>query len=437
MSTRLKYLVFLGFFLTGSFLIITWKSFDIFSKKYAQTYQNMQVQDLEKQAVIVQSQFDNLQKILSAQTDVEPMLKAQEISLLAHIIKENGKWKAQWFEGIAGLRSQAKSIAQQIPFDALSTSKKTWHLVNVKGQGAHLAYVVPVYQSGKVSYYSFFFKTDFFSKWFRGASTAENLTLMAPQLGEVFAFGDKPIDGIEKHRSLLAQKQTGLWPTSKTSALVTYFHPDLQLLFVKHIQLQNMVVESASYLRALMVIICLLVIISMVVTDLVFRGFFSRMDMLEEQGQKTNMLEEQSLQTPMATRMPKDRQEDSTATFSGESKVRPAAAFESVPVTSPAALTSSAQINFDVPGVRTKAINCLGYLNRYKSQNPAAASQLLMLEKELRELRAIIDPIEKTPTAQVASRSTKLEPISSDFDVQSLLTSIRKPKREKHESQKV
>jgi hypothetical protein len=403
MNARLKYLVFLGFFLTGSFLIVTWKSFDIFSKKYAQTYQNMQIQDLEKQAVIVQSQFDNLQKILSAQTNVEPMLKAQEISLLAHIIKENGKWKAQWFEGVEGLRAQAKNVAQQIPFDSLSTSKKSWHLVNVKEHGAHLAYVVPVFAAGRVSYYSFFFKTDFFAKWFRGASTAENLTLMAPQLGEIFAFGEKPIEGFEKHRSLLAQKQTGLWPTSKTAALVTYFHPDLQLLFVKQIQLQNMVVESASYLRALMLMIGLLVIISMVVTDLIFRGFFQRIDELELQTSRT---------PPRAT----------------STDVVPKA--EPIVVPPP-------ENNFDVSGMRTKAINCLGYLNRYKTQNPSASSQLLMLEKELRELRASIDPVEPVVASQPTFNPLHLDPIASDFDVQSLLTSIRKPKREKHESQKV
>lgn len=404
MNARLKYLVFLGFFLTGSFLIVTWKSFDIFSKKYAQTYQNMQIQDLEKQAVIVQSQFDNLQKILSAQSNVEPMLKAQEISLLAHIIKENGKWKAQWFEGVEGLRAQAKNVAQQIPFDSLSTSKKSWHLVNVKDHGSHLAYVVPVFADGRVSYYSFFFKTDFFAKWFRGASTSENLTLMAPQLGEIFAFGEKPIEGIEKHRSLLAQKQTGLWPTSKTAALVTYFHPDLQLLFVKQIQLQNMVVESASYLRALMLMIGLLVIISMVVTDLVFRGFFQRIDELEAQN--------------------------------SQAPARSAPVDIVVPKAEPVVAASPAN-NFDVSGMRTKAINCLGYLNRYKTQNPAASSQLQMLEKELRELRAIIDPVEPVSAAQPTFNPLHLDPIASDFDVQSLLTSIRKPKREKHESQKV
>jgi hypothetical protein len=405
MSARLKYLVFLVFFLTGSFLIITWKSFDIFSKKYAQTYQNMQVHDLEKQAVIVQSQFDNLQKILSSQNNVEPLLKAQEISLLAHIIKDNGKWKAQWFEGIEGLRAQAKNVAQQIPFDSLSTSKKSWHLVNVKDQGAHLAYVVPVFAAGKVSYYSFFFKSEFFAKWFRGASMAENLTLMAPQLGEIYASGEKPIDGIEKHKTLLAQKQTGVWPTSKSSALVTYFHPDLQLLFVKQIQLQNMVIESASYLRALMLMICLLVIISMVVTDLVLRGFFQRIEELETQAE---------LAPPMKSAVE-----------------RPVVTTKTEP---PIAL----QKDFDVQGMRTKAINCLGYLNRYKTQNPSATSQLQMLEKELRELRTIIDPVDSPAVTQQPSfNPLHLDTISSDFDVQSLLTSIRKPKREKHESQKV
>lgn len=388
-------------------MIITWKSFDIFSKKYAQTYQNMQIHDLEKQAVVVQSQFDNLQKILSAQSNIEPLLKAQEISLLAHIIKENGKWKAQWFEGVEGLRSQAKNVAQQIPFDSLSTSKKTWHLVNVKEQGAHLAYVVPVFESGRVSYYSFFFKNDFFSKWFRGASMAENLTLMAPQLGEVFAFGEKPIEGIEKHRSVLAKKQTGLWPTSKTSALVTYFHPDLQLLFVKQIQLQNMVVESASYLRALMVIIFLLVVISMVVTDLVFRGFFQRLEVLEE--------------TALASKSP----------FVPVPEV-------AIPPVSVEVAPAPAQSKMEFSEMRTKAINCLGYLNRYKTQNPSSVSQLQLLEKELRELRSLIDPVEPVAKSQQPSfEALHMEPINSDFDVQSLLTSIRKPKREKHESQKV
>ena len=99
------------------------------------------------------------------------------------------------------------------------------------------------------------------------------------------------------------------------------------------------------------------------------------------------------------------------------------------------------QNNLDITNMRAKAINCLGYLNRYKAQNPAATSQLQMLEKELRELRAIIDPVEpvpnKTPTQQPSFNPLHLDPISSDFDVQSLLTSIRKPKREKHESQKV
>ena len=400
MQLRFKYLGFLALFLTGSFLIVTWKAYDIFSKKYAQAYQNMQIQDLEKQAVLISSQFEILQKVLQSQEDREPLLKSMGVSLLAHIIKEDGKWKAQWYEGIAGLRSQAKGVAQQIPFDSLSTSKKSWHFVNIKDHGQHIAYVIPAFEEGKINYFSFFFKTDFFSKWFKGSLMSESLTLISPQIGEVYSLGEKSVEGLEHHKDVIAHRQTGLWPVSKDGALISYFHPDLQLLFIKNISLRNLVIESSSYLWALFAIIAILIGISLVVMDLVLRQLFQNAEVQQTliPQQSPVMVPEkiEPIATPFVKDMPSPLEE----------KLRP------------------------------KAIQCLGYLNRLKAQLKEESPNLLLLEKELRELRQLIDPAQSI-IVQPSFNPIHMEPISSELDVESLLKSIRKPKRENHESKNV
>ncbi len=450
MKLRLKYLGFLALFLTGAFLIVTWKAYDIFSQKYAQTYQNMQIQDLEKQAVVVQSQFENLQGLLRAQDNVEPLLKAQNISLLAHIIKEDGKWKAQWFEGQKGLRTQAQGVAQQIPFDSLSTSKKSWHFVNIKGHGQHLAYVIPVFEEGKVNYYSFFFKTDFFSKWFKSSSMAENLTLMSPQIGEIYSLGEKNIEGFEQHKDILAKKQTGLWPVTKQTAILSYFHPDMQLLFVKNIHLQNLVVESTSYLWALFAMIGLLVMVALVALDLLFRGLFQRLSLLTQEvrlHQKTFSMDKNNFADELVeleTRV--DFWLHQTVSLTAPETGPVAGPMKEETVAVPAQVSQVAEIAADV---RSKAINCLGHLNLLKQKGKDVSPQMQMLEKELRELRAMVEPSAVTakpaqptfnPLTQKSRSTEELLPndiISNDMDVQSLLMSIRKPKRESHESQKV
>ncbi len=444
MKLRLKYLGFLALFLTGSFLIVTWKAYDIFSKKYAQTYQHMQIQDLEKQAVVVNHQFENLKNILRANENTEALLKAQGIALLAHIIKEDGKWKAQWFEGQEGMRAQAKGVAQQIPFDSLSSSKKSWHFVNIKDHGNHLAYVIPVFTDDKVSYYSFFFKSDFFAKWFQGSSMAENLTVMSPQVGEIYTFGEKAIEGFDKHKGILQNKQTGLWPISKNLALISYFHPDLQLLFVKNIHLQSLVIESSAYLWALFAIIGLLVVMSLVALDLLFRGLFQRLALLT--GEVRTHQKTISLQTDrfvdelseLEARLDHWLHEEEAPTAAKAPVVAAEGIVEKV-----AAPTESL-----IQELRPKTINCLGYLNRLKTQLKEESPNLHLLEKELRELRALMEPAQTprppqpsfNPLATAVTPESELLPsdtIQSDLDVQSLLKSIRKPKRESHESQKL
>lgn len=445
MKLRIKYLAFLSLFLTGSFLIVTWKAYDIFSKKYAQVYQNLQIQQLEKQAMLVQGQLAQLQNILQAPESIEPLLKAQHIALMAHILKDNGKWKAQWFEGQEGMRTQAKFVAQQIPFDSLSTSKKSWSMVNVKDRGSYLAYILPVQEGAKTNYYSFFFQPKDLARWVQGTSMSEGLTLMSPLLGEIYSFGQKSIEGFEQHKSILSDKKTGLWPISKDAAIVSYFHPDLQLLFVKNIPLKTLVIGSASYLWALFILIAVLVSACLVVCDLLFRGLFSRLQKL------TQNVREQQKMMRLETRQFTDELEELEFRLAQEKQPTVVEKENVAPAPPPPAPISPDTTLIE--SLRPMTINCLGYLNRLKAQVPSETPALQWLEKELRGLRAQLEesahgdllkpsfnPLSEESvktTGTVLPEIVESEDQPQEIDVDSILKSIRKPKRESHESQKL
>ena len=448
MKLRFKYLGFLALFLTGSFLILTWKAYDIFSKKYATAYQNMQIQDLEKQASLLNTQMENLRSVLNSAQSVESLLRFNGIAMMARIIKEQGKWKAQWFEGKEGLRSEAKSIAQQIPFDSLSASKNSWHFVAIKNQGKHLAYVVPVKQQNRIQYYSFFFHPSHLARIFSSSPQMENLTLISPQIGEVFSLGDKAVEGLEQNRQILGQKATGLWPLNKKTALVSYFHPDLQLLFVKNIHLKNLVVESAAYLWALFAMMILFVVVAVMAMDLLFRSLFERMGKLAEQlrsHQSSLALQQNNYQDEI------DEIEQRLG-YLLQNPANPNLLEEPI-IKKP--LTESKNLPtplVDVAALRAKSIQCLGYLHGLK-ENKGQGSQLTLLETELRDLRRMLEPLDagialKVPAARPSPFHSASENLRSqenllddektaDIDIDSLLKTIRKPKRGSNESHNV
>ncbi len=455
MKLRFKYLGFLALFLTGSFLILTWKAYDIFSKKYATAYQNMQIQDLEKQASLLSTQMENLRSVLKTTTSVEPLLRFNGIALMARIMKEDGKWKAQWFEGKEGLRLEAKTIAQQIPFDSLSASKNSWHFVNIKNQGKHLAYVVPVQEQGRIHYYSFFFPPNHLARIFSSSPHAENLTLISPQIGEVYSLSDKAVEGLEQHKQILGQKATGLWPLNKKTALVSYFHPDLQLLFVKNIHLQNLVVESAAYLWALFAMMILFVVVAMLAMDLLFRSLFERMGKVVQQlrkNQSSTSLQQNTYQDEM------DEIEQRLGYLLQNPKMAMAdgLTFEETPVDSKKTTVENktpVTPSVDIAALRAKSIQCLGYLHRLK-ENKGEGSQLSLLEAELRDLRRMLEPMDRAAD-RATTTTLKSSPFHSaseslrtqenlmsdektaDIDIDSLLQSIRKPKRGSNEAQDI
>lgn len=448
MKLRFKYLGFLALFLTGSFLILTWKAYDIFSRKYATAYQNMQIQDLEKQASLLSMQMENLRSVLKTSTSVEPLLRANGIALMAKIMKEEGKWKAQWFEGKEGLRLEAKSIAQQIPFDSLSASKNSWHFVAIKNQGKHLAYVVPVQEQGRIHYYSFFFPPNHLARIFSSSPRAENLALISPQIGELYSLSEKAVEGLEQHKQILGQKATGLWPLNKKTALVSYFHPDLQLLFVKNIHLQNLVVESAAYLWALFAMILLFVVVAVLSMDLLFRSLFERMGKVVQQLRK-NQSSVSLQQNVYQDEMDELEQrlgyllQNPTTTVDEETPVE-----NKKPVMENKTPSTP---SVDVAALRAKSIQCLGYLHRLK-ENKGGSGQLSLLETELRDLRRMLEPLDKTTETPTVLKTSPFNPVAeqlhaqdnllsdeqtADIDINSLLKTIRKPKRGSNESQNV
>lgn len=389
MKLRLKFLSFIAIFLTGSFLIVTWKSYDIFSSKYVKTFQFMQLQDLEKQAGMLAAHFESLQSVLRERGNVEAQLKSRSISLLGHILHEEGKWKAQWFEGQSGLRAEAQSVAHQIPFDTLSTSKKSWHSVKIKDQGSYLAYVIPVFEKKKNNYYAFFFKKDVFNKAMKGAAFLENITLLNTQGNEIFSMGEGAADILEKNNELLQKKQSGVIALGKTNALGYYFHPDLQLFFVKTFSLQKLMVESASYLMALFAIIALLVGLSLLALDLMLKSLFVRVsaitrDLRVHQGvepvaeghradelTELEMLVERCVQSPISDDLKKTAAEQ-------------AIMLDKVTAEKENLLNT----------LRPKAINSLGYLHRIKMESKIDSSKWVLLERELRDLRNLLEPMD-------------------------------------------
>jgi hypothetical protein len=396
MKLRWKFLSFLAVFLLGSFLIVTWKSYSIFSQKYVKSLQQMELQSLEKQGQYISQQFSDLQKILTNANEVEGQLKARGIGLLAHVVNEDGKWKAQWFEGIPGYRKEATNMTKQISFEALPSARKSWHLVQLQEKNRGYAFVIPAVDGPKVSYFVFFLTKDYMQKLFKGQSFLETMVAYSPQIGQVYSMGDFDDGVIEQNRALLTAKQSGFIPTSRQGGVYFYFHPDLQLYLLKTQSMAALQVESPTYLLTLFGIIVMLIALSMVAFDLLLKNIFGRLEYV------TASLR-MRVETPSSTKHFTDElQEIEYLThYLEDGGIILKSDKPSAPPPAPGAESNEAAQKHEefLNEIRPKAINSLGYFHRIKAQVPATPN-LQLLEKELREMRALIDPA--TATAQGA-----------------------------------
>jgi hypothetical protein len=444
MNLRLKFLTFLGIFLLGSFLIITWKSFNIFSQKYTTAMGQAEIQKLEVQASTIAQRFHAFQTALQDNKNIEAQLNGLGVQLLAHVINENGKWKAQWFEGQSGARLAAQGVTQQIPFDSLSTIKKTWHLINSKDLGSSLAYVIPALNKNRASYYVFFLTQDFFARLFQGQSQLENVSLVSPYLGEIYSLRLSPgsAEVLEKNKKAMMDQQSGVIPVGNRS-MMFIFNPDLQLYLVKTKKLADLSVDKPIYLITLGLIMALLIGVALVAQDILLRQVITENS---EQIPEVAAVEEASDVAPTtAEDIVKEVQRDVAIAAEKLSTAAQEAKWEKV-----------------INQIRPRAINSLGYLNRLKADHKSP--HIVLLESELRELRRLIDPVEGVapmappPTVQPSFNpfskqnfskemmskefvATNLEaplaPTAAPTPVSDNNVLIRKPKRESNESRKL
>lgn len=422
MNLRFKFLTFLGVFLLGAFLIITWKSFNIFSQKYTMAMAQAELQKLEVQAHTVAQRFQGFQIAVSDGKELEPQLKGLGVQLLAHVIKEEGKWKAQWFEGSPGARQSAQNATQQIPFDSLSTSRKSWHLYQTRTMGSGVAYVIPSLNNAQMSFYVFFLNKDFFSRIFQGQSQQDSISLVSPYVGEIYSSGDSAAsESLEKYKKNMMDQQSGVASLGHSRSLVFLFNPDLQLYLVKSKRLAELTVDKPMYLATLGLIMLILIGIALYAMDLLLRKV-----LFEEV--------ELAVDAAMAAAV------ESGATLSKES---PAA-------TEPAPAAKNEEMEKLLEQLRPKAINSLGYVHKVKQAH--SSPHLVLLETELREIRHLIDPIAgaaaKTPEKPAAqptfnpflkenftsSSTNSSVDLTVDFESSENQILIRKPKRESHES---
>lgn len=431
MNLRLKFLTFLGVFLLGSFLIITWKSYNIFSQKYATAMGQAEMQKLEVQAQTIVQRFHNFQIALQESKSLESQLKGLGVQLFAHVINEQGKWKAQWFEGKPGARAMAQSATQQIGFASLSTSRKSWHLVNAKELGSGLAYVIPSVTKTGVSFYVFFLNKEFFSKAFQGQTQQDHISLISPYLGEIYSSGFNPANAetLEKYKKKMMDQQSGVLASDDSRSMIFLFNPDLQLYLVKTKKLADLTVDKPLYMLTLGLMILVLIGTALFAQDLLLKKV--------QQGELS--LDDGPVATPAAQA---DGQEATTETAVAESPAdSPAEALLSPP--------KDNALDLLLKQIRPKAINSLGYLHKIKQSS--TSPHVTLLEAELRELRSLIDPKElhsempalrtQQPTfnpflketfTKDAHASVVAQATPEESNEKSVL--IRKPKREANES---
>lgn len=429
MNLRIKFLTFLGVFLLGAFLIITWKSFNIFSQKYTMAMGQAELQKLEVQAHTMAQRFQGFQIAVTDGKDLEPQLRGLGVQLLAHVIKEEGKWKAQWYEGAPGARQSAQNATQQIPFESLSTSRKSWHLYQARTMGSGVAYVVPSVNATQTSFYVFFLNKDFFSRIFQGQSQQDAVSLVSPYVGEIYSSGDSAAsDSLEKYKSNMMDQQSGVASISNSRSLVFLFNPDLQLYLVKSKRLAELTVDKPIYLATLGLIMFVLIGIALYAMDLLLRKV---------------LFEEVELAVDAAM----------AAAVGSGATLTPASASPAEKVAEkPEEVSVSAKNNEMeklLEQLRPKAINSLGYVHKVKQAH--SSPHLVLLETELREIRQLIDPVAgavskapEKPAAQPTFNPFLKENFTSqpesalgsnlDFAPSDSQILIRKPKRDNHES---
>lgn len=471
MKIRFKFLIFLGAFLGGAFLIISWKSYNVFAQKYVEVSQQKETEVLDQMGFYLSQQLKVAESLFQVESPTVAQLSTSHIKLLAHVVNDGGRWKAQWHEGEAGIRSIAHGLTQQIPFESLSVVRPTWHFVNYKGRGQGVAYIIPGKNKDKAEFYTLFFDLNFFKEILDRGPSRETYAVVSPFVGEVFS-SDKDAnfsEFIEKSKKTLSQSQSGFLPISRQKYLSFVFNPDIQLYLVKTSSAPMLGVPQPPVLMTLGILAAFLLAIAIFAQDTLLKTIFNRVN--------------DAVEVMKLARAGQEIGEESTPIydelFELETLVRGgtksssmvATTSEHMMATQPETVTPEKK-SVEAQGIavtdkmKAMLINSLGYIQKIKQEPGRPSSYLTLLEAELRDLRRAIDPVSMTfdpfkainnlsqenmpPVPNVEniesfikdfkSRSISSAPTSSVADnsplgsVEAVSPSleIRKPKREAH-----
>lgn len=473
MKIRFKFLIFLGAFLGGAFLIISWKSYNIFAQKYVAVVQQKENESLEHMGFYLSQRLKAIESLFQIENPTPQHLSRFHIKLLAHVINDGGQWKAQWHEGQEGMRSMAQVLTKQVPFESLSVVRPTWHFVNYKDRGQGVAYIVPGRSQQKMEFYTVFFDFDFFKDVMGAGPSQDMFAIVSPVIGEVFSTGKNMnfSSDLEKNKQSMSRSQSGFFKMDAKHYASYVFNPDIQLYMVKVARSPMLGVPPSAQFVILGVLAAFLLCIALFAQDVLLRTLFARID--------------ESVQNLKSVQVG-ERPETSAPTqfdelYELESTVHSALRVQPLSTTAPVSESiAKPSMTTNVPAVmgthteKTKAhlINSLGYLQKLKKES-GPSSYLTLLETELRDLRRELDPVSMTfdpfkinteqlsqSTENVVLKNNDIESFIKDFKnrssvvpptatpsttvdvvsssvVNDTLFEIRKPKREAHESKNV
>lgn len=448
MGYRFKFLVFLSVFLTGAFSIIAWKAFRVYSESYAQAAIQSEMDVLEERVRGIVGELERFKTISSAK-NVEAQVKALQIPLMAHVVFADGKWKAQWFEGMGGMREQAKALASQIAFDSTPQSRNSWALVRYQDRSTGYAFIIPRIVDNGVHFFSFFMDQKNLAQVLKKNSVVESLHIVSPQTGEIYSSNAKDMRLVEGRAKTLSGQTQGLL-TSKAAqnkVILYQFHPFLQAYVFKVLPQNKVASLPLSRFYGLIVFALILGAIAVYALNLLFVAMFDRLNEAVAKIRRASGMEE----LPISARDELIEVEFLADTIEQKGLT---AGVPAVPVTSAAVTEVVAQPPPVDEGeltknVRSRVINCLGYMNRLKTQFQLDSPHITLLEQELRELRKAVDPQSAVKTAtsiqpafnpilssyqkELGSETVKKETAKAAVSTESKVDTgaiIRRPKRE-------
>ncbi|MBY0315973.1 MAG: hypothetical protein K2Q26_10660 [Bdellovibrionales bacterium] len=403
MKIRLKFLIFLGAFLSGAFLIVSWKSYSVFSQKYKEMAQQKESESLDQMGFYLAQRLRAAQSLFAIENPTVAQLAGNHVRLLAHVINDGGRWKAQWQEGVEGIRSDAQALTKQVPFESLSVVRPSWQFVNYKEREQGAVYIIPGKSEKKMEFYAIFFDPMFFSDALARGASREAYAAISPFAGEIYSTS-KDVNlaqYVESHKKHLTKAQTGFLSLDQSKYIAFVFHPDIQLYLLKTASNPMLNIPRGSVFLTMALLALFLLGIALFAQDTLLKSIFSRIDNAvnimkraqsgEDVGEPEPVAYDELLELEQISHYQPQVVEVAAAATTPEKAVAKETAASPA---SKIAAADSSEIKVN-DKVRSQVINSLGYVQKMK-QEGRPSSYLTLLEGELRDLRRIIDPIQTT-----------------------------------------